>query len=63
MPPCQDHARLQEEITNAISALAECEEALQYEQPKVFTEWSSATEAHRAIMQVRPRRSFGFCTG
>ncbi|ORY74099.1 Spc7 kinetochore protein-domain-containing protein [Leucosporidium creatinivorum] len=46
-----DHLRLQEEITNVMTQLAQCEDALQFEQPKVFTEWATATEAHRAIMQ------------
>lgn len=36
-----------------MNQLAQCEDALQFEQPKVFTEWATATEAHRAIMQVR----------
>jgi len=36
-----------------MTQLAQCEDALQFEQPKVFTEWATATEAHRAIMQVR----------
>jgi hypothetical protein len=48
----QDHLRLQEEITNVMNQLAQCEEALQFEQPKVFTEWSSASEAHRLTMQA-----------
>ena len=49
----QDQSRLQEEIHSAMASLAECDEALQHEQPKVFVEWSTASEAHRAIMQVR----------
>lgn len=43
-----------------MTQLAQCEDALQFEQPKVFTEWANATEAHRAIMQVRllPKLNF-----
>lgn len=36
-----------------MQSLAEYDEALQDEQPRVFSEWSTATEAHKAIMQVR----------
>ncbi|KAK4051993.1 hypothetical protein OIO90_004523 [Microbotryomycetes sp. JL221] len=46
-----DHFRLQEEITNIMSQLAQCEEALKHEQPQIFTEWSSANESRRLAMQ------------
>lgn len=36
-----------------MQSLAEYDEALQDEQPRVFSEWSTATESHKAIMQVR----------
>lgn len=35
-----------------MNQLAQCEEALQFEQPKVFTEWSTASDAHRLTMQA-----------
>ncbi|KAK4050282.1 hypothetical protein OIV83_003603 [Microbotryomycetes sp. JL201] len=46
-----DHFRLQEEITNIMDQLDQCEEALKHEQPKIFTEWSSASDARRAALQ------------
>lgn len=34
-----------------MTQLAQCEEALKHEQPKIFVEWSRASDADRATMQ------------
>ncbi|KAM0786347.1 hypothetical protein ACM66B_001819 [Microbotryomycetes sp. NB124-2] len=46
-----DQFRLQEEITSIMNQLDQCEEALKHEQPKIFTEWSCASDARRAALQ------------